>query len=584
MADAGKLLIPESLRKGKNMTDYSNDDINKLEDHFQKVCDEQQDFIEWEGPRQDPRVLLAGNRGPQVQTPPDTGPKFRLVLPVGQAPPPGYIQVGKRTLPIGELSEDHFDQSAQHDYVQLPSGLVLQELPAIYLTERDWYARRSSSPPDSGLLSPEDFSYGDDYDSNLHSIQSGAHPGGHPGGSHHVESGIGSGADSVSAVKIRHIGIQTDPFPEEYFRIQEEEKRREEEERKKKEEEERLAREAEEKELEAAMGDSVMRYLKMVRRNSKTQDQKKAKNFRTMNYDPTLRNIKAKYLNKEDNVEGFKKSMEVQVGESLLELLMKCKTPIEPPSNLKLRKFSNTTSEMSDTSAMSPPRKLSISGPHQGLAEILVPDPAGSNPEIERDFYAHLYSGDMTALESGANIQEDYYNYLDSWYRAQKGLVSPTTSSSRGTGTSSTHQQTIYIPVDALQNLRASMPALATCAAASSTNSVSRSTNSLGKSPGQSFLSSVISLRPFAGGGGTSAPASTSGGGLGGGSVGNTSAGPRIMPKKLWRSRSKSQGRSSVTSSSNWVPLEVGSIICKIFRIPVHDIYCLQLHHRFQKF
>merc|ERR1712083_1165791 len=86
----------------------------------------------------------------------------RLVLPVGQAAPPGYVQVGKRTLPMGEqLSPDQFDQKAppHHDYVQLPSGVVLQELPAIYLTERDWYARRSSSPLDSGLLSPEDFSF-----------------------------------------------------------------------------------------------------------------------------------------------------------------------------------------------------------------------------------------------------------------------------------------------------------------------------------------------------------------------------------------------------------------------------------------
>ena len=92
-------------------------------------------------------------------------------------------------------------------------------------------------------------------------------------------------------------------------------------------------------ELEAAMmGDSVMRYLKIVRRNSKTSDQvmsrlkqsksksmdefynplgdfqKKAERFRSMNYDPTLRNIKAKYLNKEEIVLGYKKSFEVQVG------------------------------------------------------------------------------------------------------------------------------------------------------------------------------------------------------------------------------------------------------------------------------
>ena len=137
-----------------------------------------------------------------------TGPKFRLVLPLGQAPPPGYVQVGKRTLPMGEISPDQFDSRAQtekphHDYVQLPSGLVLQELPAIYLTERDWYARRSSSPLDSGLLSPEDFSFTtgdeDQIDSNVQSSsQSGHQQQGHHHSHHHVESGIGSGADSVS--------------------------------------------------------------------------------------------------------------------------------------------------------------------------------------------------------------------------------------------------------------------------------------------------------------------------------------------------------------------------------------------------
>jgi hypothetical protein len=43
--------------------------------------------------------------------------------------------------------------------------------------------------------------------------------------------------------------------------------------------------------------------------------------------------------------------------------------------------------------------------------------------DVERDFYSHLYSGDMTSLESGV-VPEDYYNYLESWYRAQKGLNS----------------------------------------------------------------------------------------------------------------------------------------------------------------
>ena len=632
MADAGKLLIPESLRKGKNIHQYSDDDLNNLEQHYQDVCDQQQDFIEWEGPRQDPRTLLAGNRDRRQgsgfpSAPEPSGPKFRLVLPVGQQPPPGYIQVGRRTLPMGEIPLDEIEpgshsavsigggsttsgshRSTHHEssYVQLPSGLVLQELPAVYLTERDWYARRSSSPPDSGVLSPQSESYFyEDHDNHYSALRHNTNM---------TESGIGSGSDSVSAKperegKYKNMGIQTEPVPEEFFLLREEEKRKEEEERKRKEEEERLAREAEEKELEAMMGDSVMRYMKMVRRNSKQQDQKKAERFRSMNYDPTLRNIKAKYLNKEEDVPGFKKSMEVQVGESLLELLKKCKTPILPPPDLPdLRKFS---SDMSDT--LSPDRRLSVvdvtttskSGNGSGTAEALLSamnvidgnsgtsatnsnnnssaalpsnnsatTTADNNNGVERDFFAHLYSGDMTALESGA-VPEDYYNYLESWYCAQKGLVSPASASSTksaiatsgvgsgpGGGTTTHHstivasQPSIYIPVDALQNLRASMPTLVTCAAASSTSSVSRSTNSLGKSPGQSFLSSVISLRPFAtqsSTGSSSLGVPQSGGGGGGSSsMGGGAHGARMKAKNLWRTRSKSRGRSSVIVDPPW--------------------------------
>ena len=83
--------------------------------------------------------------------------------------------------------------------------MSVQELPAIYLTERDWYARRSSSPLDSGLLSPEDFSFTtgdeDQIDSN---VQSQSHQQqGHHHSHHHVESGIGSGADSVSLFHLK---------------------------------------------------------------------------------------------------------------------------------------------------------------------------------------------------------------------------------------------------------------------------------------------------------------------------------------------------------------------------------------------
>ena len=512
MADAGKLLIPESMRKGKDMKEYTPEDLARLEEHFHNVCDQQQDFIEWEGPRQDPRVLLAHNRMAKSDAS-DGIPKFRLVLPVGQEPPPGYIQVGTRTLPMGEIPDDELGQDS---YLQLPSGLLLQELPAAYLSERDWYARRSSTPSDSGVLSPE--SWNDDLDQF---------------DSRH-ESGIGSGVDSVEgkpkkAPKYRSLGIQTDPIPEEFFRLQEEEQRRIEEEKRRKEEEERLAKEAEERarrELEEAeatmMGDSVMRYMKMVRRNSKTSDQKKAERFRSMNYDPTLRNIKAKYLMKEELIEGFKKSMEVQVGESLLALLNQCKTPVdptpEPPPKKSSRKFSG--SDLSD-SVGSPRRRYSV-------AEPLLP-----GTDIEKDFFSHLYSGDMASMEAGS-VPEDYYSYLESWYRAQKGLHHSTgiTAAKSGGQMSST---SIYIPVNALQNLRASMPTLATSASVTSVPSVSRSTSSLGKSPGQSFLSSVISAKPFVGLAGS----------LGGSSsaIGGVATSSKIISRKLWPQRSKSLGR-----------------------------------------
>merc|ERR1719225_276221 len=53
-------------------------------------------------------------------------------------------------------------------------------------------------------------------------------------------------------------------------------------------------------------------------------------------------------------------------------------------------------------------------------------------------------------------------------------------------------------------------------------------------------------MKPFAGSGSSGTP-------------GQASSGPRLMPKKRWRTRSKSQGRSSVTSQPLWVPLETGS-------------------------
>ena len=146
-----------------------------------------------------------------------------------------------------------------------------------------------------------------------------------------------------------------------------------------------------------------------------------------MNYDPTLRNIKAKYLMKEEVLEGYKKSMEVQVGESLLALLNQCKTPVdptpEPPpkppkgsggAGGRGRKGSGSEASMSTVG--SPGRRYSVTG--------FLPPPPGAGGE--KDFFSHLYSGDMTAMETGS-VPEDYYSYLESWYRAQKGLH-PSTS------------------------------------------------------------------------------------------------------------------------------------------------------------
>ena len=76
-----------------------------------------------------------------------------------------------------------YTSGGDSSYLQLPSGLLLQELPPAYFRERDWYARRSSSPSDSGVMSPE--SWHDDLDRYGDRGQN--------------ESGIGSGVDSGKA-------------------------------------------------------------------------------------------------------------------------------------------------------------------------------------------------------------------------------------------------------------------------------------------------------------------------------------------------------------------------------------------------
>ena len=314
MADAGKLLIPESLRKGKDYKDYTEDDLRLLEDHFNDVCDNQNEFIIWEGPVEDPRVLLAKNRKAPSQSSDQADSldqseessdyrfeshtaKFRIVLPTGEKPPPGYIQVGTRSIPRGADYPD-YKISESTSYLRLASGMLVQELPPELLQDADW-SLSDSSPLDSGilspsgefLLSPRDHSptSDDDYRRDLPAR----------------ESGIGSGLDAIAFSNKRNICIQTDPLPLEFYDLQEEEEdtlecdiSREEEDNIAK-ESAALAKRVQRRNSEdydpATMGETVMRYLKMVRRNSKSVDQKKAERFRSMNYDPTLRNIKSKY-------------------------------------------------------------------------------------------------------------------------------------------------------------------------------------------------------------------------------------------------------------------------------------------------
>ena len=109
--------------------------------------------------------------------------------------------------------------------------------------------------------------------------------------------------------------------------------------------------------------------------------------------------------------------------------------------------------------------------------------------EVERDFFTHLYGGETPGLDAG-NVPEEYYGYLEGWYRSQVGShmadmkagsapslqtsmlspfslhpVSTVTSTVSSTpivssvGVTSPGASTVFIPVTALQSLRASLPA-----------------------------------------------------------------------------------------------------------------------------
>ena len=525
MADAGKLLIPEALRKGKDYKDYSEDDLQLLEEHYQTVCDQQREFIIWEGPLEDPRVLLAKNRkAPSSQSSSDQvdslgqseeggcsssdyrfeshSAKFRIVLPTGEKPPPGYIQVGTRSYPVGGgvggggRSSDYPDYrmsrarasaatastpvpttNTSTTFLQLPSGLLVQELPPEYLQDADWSLSDSCSPLDSGILSPSgDFLLSprdhspSSSDDGYPSTTKGGGRGGDLGNTR--ESGIGSGADSIVQFSNKHnVSIQTDPLPQEFYDLlaAEEQEEREKHLRKVVAEEEKktdrialetaaLAKREQQRRASADVskaaaaagdktaagvdtgaaaapgtGDTVMRYLKMVRRNSKSVDQKKAERFRSMNYDPTLRNIKPKYNptaqqqqqqisttpsladqmsssclpqlyapspQSSSNTSSLLQHVGVQCDDSLLRLLRLCESAVDPGcrhshtpakrNNNGARKFSLTPSESLSESVWSPRYSLTIS------------DESPPPPEADRDFFGHLYGGDAGSIGMGA--------------------------------------------------------------------------------------------------------------------------------------------------------------------------------------
>ena len=381
MADAGKLLIPEALRMGKDPRNYTEDDLNLLEEHFQNVSEQQPEFIIWEGPLEDPRYALAKSRKApslssesqdQSETTDETdyryeshSAKFRLVLPPGSKPPSGYVQVGTRRLPLCDIPSVHHPDS----YLRLSSGLLVQELPPQILQDADWSFSGSeiNSPIDSGILSPEcmfspNREFTPDYDDCK---------------AENRESGLGSGADSVVFTNKISVSIQTDPLPPEFVHIQQGELKALEELRQKKEEEDRIAQESEalarrearrtsEDYDSAAMGETVMKYLKMVRRNSKSADMKKAERFRNMNYDPTLRNIRPKYVHNESTLNSTQ-HIGIQCGESLIKILKMCHTQVEPQRDkTKRRKVTESVVGVSSSSCLdsSPsPRVTRVSTP-----------------------------------------------------------------------------------------------------------------------------------------------------------------------------------------------------------------------------
>ena len=86
---------------------------------------------------------------------------------------------------------------------------------------------------------------------------------------------------------------------------------------------------------------------------------------------------------------------------------------------------SQAASDFSDSNIGSPARRLSE------LPGLLPEEPLVPGSDAERDFFSHLYSGDLGG-DGTEGIPEDYYNYLEGWYRAQKSLQPPLISGGGG--------------------------------------------------------------------------------------------------------------------------------------------------------
>lgn len=72
-------------------------------------------------------------------------------------------------------------------------------------------------------------------------------------------------------------------------------------------------------------------------------------------------------------------------------------------------------SDFSDSNLGSPCRRLSTDLSALGLPEEEHPPLLQPGTDAERDFFSHLYAGDMGG-DGSEGVPEDYYNYLESWY------------------------------------------------------------------------------------------------------------------------------------------------------------------------